>query len=77
MVGVAWNGSDESMVEFQERHGLSFPSIRDETGELYARFGVPGQPAWVFIGAGGTLDRYIGALPEDRLDDVFAVLAAT
>ena len=68
MIGVAWAGSDAAMQAFQDRHGLTFPSVRDDDGSLYARFGVPAQPAWVFVSADGTTDLVLGAMEEDELD---------
>ncbi len=39
MIGVAWYGSDAAMQAFQDRHGLTFPSVRDDDGSLFAHFG--------------------------------------
>lgn len=62
------------MAGFVERHGLSFPNIDDGPGQVYERFGVAGQPAWVFIDAEGTVTRRLGALDQASLE---AALAAT
>jgi len=49
-----------------------FPHTIDESGELWAGYGVAGQPAWVFIDADGTTETVAGSLGEagitERLD---------
>jgi peroxiredoxin len=64
------------MEDFIERHGLTFPNLRDETGELFARFGVPGQPAWAFVAADGSVDQVLGALGDEALDERLAGLTS-
>ena len=71
---MAWFGSDDAMQGFVERHGLSFPNLNDEPGEVFARFGVPSQPAWAFIAADATVTVRVGVLGEA---DLSAALAAT
>jgi peroxiredoxin len=77
VVGVAWLGSQGAMQAFEDRHGLTFPSLDDQTGELFARFGVPGQPAWVFVSPDGSVDRVVGAVREDALVARFEELASS
>lgn len=55
------------MQAFVDRHGLTFPSLRDDDGAIFARFGVPAQPAWAFVGPDGTVETALGAQPEDEL----------
>ena len=66
-VGVAWAGSEESMNDFIARHGLTFASVNDSRGEIFASYGVSGQPAWVFVSASGDATRRLGTLSEDQL----------
>lgn len=66
-LGVAWNGSRQSMQGFVDRHGLTFPSLIDLEGEIFGRYGVPFQPAWVFIDARGTATRVQGSLDAESL----------
>jgi hypothetical protein len=73
---VSWYGSDASMQDFEDRHGLSFPSLRDDDGSLFAHFGVINQPAWVFVSADGTVDLVPGAMDEDELSERLRALAA-
>jgi peroxiredoxin len=67
IIGVSWAGSDKSMQAFEERHALTFPSLRDDDGSLFAQFGVVSQPAWVFVAADGTAETVQGALGEAAL----------
>lgn len=68
MIGVSWNGSIESMTDFEVRHGISFQNINDNDGKIYAKFGVSYQPAWVFITQDGSTSIRLGALDEVSLD---------
>ncbi len=72
---MSWYGSDASMQEFEDRHGLTFPSLRDEDGELFAHFGVVSQPAWLFVSGDGTADLVLGAMPEEELAERLEALA--
>lgn len=65
--GVAWSGTSEAMLDFVDRHGLSFPTIVDQSGDFYLRYEVPYQPAWVFIDAQGEHRRVMGTLDEQGL----------
>jgi hypothetical protein len=55
------------MLAFVERHGLTFPSVVDRPGEIFAKYGVPYQPAWVFVAGDGTLMRFQGSLDGEAL----------
>jgi len=68
VIGVAWNGSAESMNDFVARHGISFQNISDNDGKIFAQFGVPYQPAWVFIKQNGDATTHIGAIDEVSLE---------
>lgn len=68
IVGVAWNGSEASMQAFIDRHGITFATMNDSTGSLFAHFGVPSQPAWVFVSPNGTAKTYLGAMEPAALD---------
>jgi hypothetical protein len=58
------------MADFVERHDLHHVRhIADESGEVWARFGIVGQPAWIFIdGATGEQRSAIGALGRGGLE---------
>jgi hypothetical protein len=70
IVGVAGRDRTEAFAEFVERHGLDeVPQIDDADGSVWARFGVAGQPSWVFIdGETGVRESIFGALGEDGLN---------
>jgi len=67
---VAWVGDDESFQEFVDRHGLSFPQISDDAGDVFERFGVPSQPALVVVEPDGTIQQLFGAIDDGLLDRV-------
>jgi peroxiredoxin len=72
ILGVAWYGSDGQMQEFEDTFGLTFPTLRDDNGDIFAHFGVPAQPAWVFVSPDGTTERVLSELTpaevRSRLD---------
>ena len=65
--GVAWAGDNASYQAFVDKYHLSFPQAVDGGGELFAHFGVPAQPAWVFVKRDGTSSRHLGALEAAEL----------
>ncbi|MFM8601349.1 MAG: TlpA disulfide reductase family protein [Actinomycetota bacterium] len=64
VIGVAWAGTESGYADFMERHGLTFPNISDTEGEVYARYGVPYQPAWVYLDTDGTSQVRRGSMNE-------------
>lgn len=73
--GVAWSGDDESYASFIERHGLTFPNVDDTSAEVFQRFGVVSQPAWVFVDRAGATTVSRGALGADDLERALRALA--
>ena len=67
MYGVAWYGDDASYQGFVDKYHLTFPTLVDQTGALFAHFKVPGQPAWVFVDAAGKATVHIGAMEKAEL----------
>lgn len=55
------------MLDFISRHGLTFPSLRDVAGDVFARYDVPFQPAWVFVDADGKVTKVQGSLDAESL----------
>jgi len=47
----------------------AFPHIVDESGDVWATYGVRTQPAFVFINDDGTSETHIGALGEAGLTE--------
>ena len=72
MLGVAWTGSEESYQGFVDQHGLTFPQINDDPGEVFARFDVAFQPALVIVKADGSLETVAGAVDESLLDQIIS-----
>ena len=56
------------MNNFVTKHGISFPNISDNSGRIFAKFGVPTQPAWVFITQNGDTTIHLGALNQVSLE---------
>ena len=69
-VGVAWFGDDAAFQGFIDRHGLTFPQVSDDPGDVFARFEVPGQPALVIIAPDGSVQQILGAVDADLLDNL-------
>lgn len=71
-MGVAWFGSDDSFQGFIHKHGLTFPQVSDDAGEIYARFEIPAQPALVIIDSAGSEQQLFGAVDSDLLDGLIS-----
>lgn len=75
-IGMAGNDTEPPMRGFVEQYGLAFPQAVSEDGSLWGRFGVPGQPAWVFVDDSGEYEVHVGpygqAELEARLDELIA-----
>lgn len=74
---MAWNGSGGDMQDFVIENNLSFININDGDGEVFARFNVPYQPAWVFIAKDGSVTTKIGVLSDLELDEELNRLASS
>ncbi len=77
IIGVAWNGSEQSMQEFMTKHQLTFANIKDNDGLIFAQFEVPYQPAWVFIQQDGTSETNVGAMDEVTLTKMLEKLGGS
>lgn len=66
---MAGRDTHEQAAEFVRRHGLDdLRHVFDADGQVWAAFGIGGQPAWVFIdGTTGTSSAAFGALPPEQL----------
>jgi peroxiredoxin len=64
------------MLAFIDRHGITFPTIADQSGEVYLRYEVPYQPAYVFIDAQGDHTRVMGTLTGDELREWIGRISA-
>jgi peroxiredoxin len=74
LVGVASRDAVDEMQAFVDRHGLAdVVNVADESGEVWDRFGVFGQPTWAFVdGATGEVTVRFGALGEEGILAAFA-----
>lgn len=75
MIGVAWNGSTADMQDFVDRHGVTFPTLVDDDGSLFAHFEVPYQPAFVFVAADGSVEGNLGSMDAEALSERLDELA--
>lgn len=67
---MAWTGSDGDFQAFVDRYGLTFPTISDDPGEVFASFEVAAQPAFVVVAPDGTVERRLGAIEGDEIDEM-------
>jgi peroxiredoxin len=67
VIGIAWSGTAKEMQGFVDAHHITFPTLNDADSSLFAHFGVPAQPAWVFVRADGSAKRVLGAEEPDVL----------
>ena len=74
-VGVAWTGSDDDFQGFIDEHGLTFPQISDDPGEVFARFGVVYQPAMAIVATDGSVETIAGAVDESLLEQIISETA--
>ena len=68
--------SSDAMQGFIDTFSIEFPQAVSEDGSLWARFGVPYQPAWVFVNDDGRSQVVQGAIPEQDLSGILDQLIA-
>ena len=74
-LGVDIKDARTDALEFVSRYGLEYPSVRDETQEIYADFGLTGQPETFFVDADGILVEHVaGPVDEAQLFDTLDIL---
>jgi peroxiredoxin len=69
-IGVAWTGDDDSFQGFIDKHGLTFPQISDDPGDVFDRFEVSYQPAIVIVNTDGSTELITGAVDEELLGQI-------
>ena len=67
---MAWTGSDDDFQGFIDEHGLTFPQISDDAGEIFDRFGVAYQPALVIVETDGSTEMIAGAVEAELLNQI-------
>lgn len=67
-VGVAGRDDLEPINEFIDEFDVgAFEHVVDETGSIWAEYGIVSQPSFVFVDAGGESTTHLGALGVDGL----------
>ncbi len=69
-IGIAALDSEAAMQSFVAATGVKdvFPNVNDENGDIWARYGIGYQPAFVFLGANGVQETF-GSLGEQDITD--------
>lgn len=63
--------SKEEISTFLEENGFTYPTLFDETGEIFSMFGVSSFPTTFMIDANGNIYGYVtGMLTEDMMKDI-------
>ncbi|MGB3892720.1 MAG: protein disulfide oxidoreductase [Mycolicibacter sinensis] len=76
-VGVAGRADVAAMRDFVAKYHLNFTNLNDADGSIWARFGVPWQPAYVFERSDGTstfVNNPTSAMSQPELSDRVAAL---
>jgi thiol-disulfide isomerase/thioredoxin len=76
-VGVAARSDTGAMQNFVDTYGLGFTNLNDADGSIWARYGVPWQPAYVFYRPDGSstfVNNPTAAMPQTELADRVAAL---
>ncbi|MFQ5557523.1 MAG: hypothetical protein ACE5GB_08475 [Acidimicrobiales bacterium] len=77
IVGIAGRDSSEAMQAFIDDLGVGdIDHIDDSEGAIWARFGVIGQPAWIFVNDDGAVGSHLGGLGTRNLTSVAEQLIA-
>lgn len=72
---MAWNGTDDSYLEFIDRHSLTFDNLDDTAAAIFSEYDIPYQPAWAFMKQDGTLETRLGVIPEGELVSLLEALS--
>jgi thiol-disulfide isomerase/thioredoxin len=71
-VGIAGRSDVGQMQGFVSKYSLNFTNLNDADGSLWAHFGVPWQPAYLFVRPDGSstfVNNPTAAMPEQELSD--------
>lgn len=75
--GLSGQDSVASSLAFVEDLGVGdIEHLHDDTGEIWQRFGIVTQPAWIFINDDGEIDTKLGALGADGMRQALSNLEA-
>jgi thiol-disulfide isomerase/thioredoxin len=76
-VGIAAHSDVGAMQSFVSKYNLNFTNLNDADGSIWARYGVPWQPAYMFYRADGSstfVNNPTAAMPEQELAGRVAAL---
>ena len=51
---------------------MTFPQIQDDPGDVFSRFGIAFQPAFVIVKTDGTTETVAGALNDELLAQIIS-----
>lgn len=71
-VGVATRADNAALENFVAKYNLGFTNLNDANGSIWARFGVPWQPAYVFVKPDGSqtfVNNPTSAMSQSELTD--------
>ena len=69
---MAWTGSDDAFQGFIDKHGLTFPQISDDPGNVFDRFDISFQPALVLVNTDGTTELLAGPIDDELLEQIIS-----
>jgi thiol-disulfide isomerase/thioredoxin len=75
-VGIAAKADVGQMLNFVSKYDLNFTNLNDADASLWARYGVPWQPAYVFYRADGSstfINNLLGTPTQELADRVAAL----
>ncbi len=78
-VGVAARSDIAAMQNFVSKYNLNFTNLDDADGSIWAKFGVPWQPAYVFLRPDGTstfVNNPTSAMSEQELSSRVTALTS-
>ncbi len=76
-VGVDIQDAVSDAEAYVREFGLTFPNGIDPDGAITVEYGVIGLPVTFFIGSSGIVEgRWVGAIPEDKLEEWVEMLLA-
>ncbi len=78
-VGVATRADNAALENFVAKYNLNFTNLNDADGSIWARFGVPWQPAYVFVKPDGSqtfVNNPTSAMSQSELTDRVQALSS-
>lgn len=74
-LGVNIKDAEDDALAFDEKWGLEYPDVRDVDNEIFADYGLTGQPETFFIDADGVIVEHVnGPVSPETLEVLLARL---